>query len=503
MPPTQSRSDRYAPGGKEGRMQGETRSEVERARARPPDWVAEVKRRVGRWADRVGRRWVVAVSGGSDSVGLLHLLNDLAPELGLTLFVAHLDHGSRGDASRRDAAFVSALAGSLGLPFDLGHWRPMRKSHFESDARSARHAWLLAVARDRNATAVALGHTLDDQAETILHRILRGTGPRGLAGMPRIRQLALSPPVFVVRPLIDVSRDSLRIALDARGQAYCEDETNFDLSRTRARIRHELMPRLAAEYNPKVAEALVRLGALAAASSEILEKRWRAWERTAVLLADQRQIAIRCDVLRKLPRFARAEVLRRAWRAAGWPERAMTARHWQRLAGLAGERTPRRIMVPGGIIVGAKKSPDPEHFPLLILERPVDAPEPTRELDPSVELELAVPGRACWAGGVVEAVVEPPAPCDETVDLETLALPLRVRAPRPGDRFQPLGMGGRSASLADFFRSRRVEPELRSIAPLLCDEKGIVWVIGHRIAERVKVTAGTKRTLGLRWKPTS
>src|SRR5262245_24888605 len=143
-----------------------------------------VRRRLGRWRESgLGPGWVVAVSGGSDSVGLLRVLHELAPALDLRLSVAHLDHGVRGDAARADAEFVVALAESLGLPIDLGRWQPSRTAHFEADARRARYAWLDEIAQARGASAVAVGHTRDDQAETILHRILRGTGPHGLAGI--------------------------------------------------------------------------------------------------------------------------------------------------------------------------------------------------------------------------------------------------------------------------------------------------------------------------------
>ena len=148
-------------------------------------WIDRVERRLARWCEQgLGKAWVVAVSGGGDSVGLLRVLHQLAGPLGLRLSVAHLDHGVRGEAARADAAFVAALAGSLGLPFVLGTWQPTRSGHFESDARRARYDWLTEVAHARGASVIAVGHTRDDQAETILHRIIRGTGPRGLAGMP-------------------------------------------------------------------------------------------------------------------------------------------------------------------------------------------------------------------------------------------------------------------------------------------------------------------------------
>ena len=162
-----------------------------------------------------------------------------------------------GFAARRpraDAAFVAELANSLGLPLDLGQWRPARAGHFESDARRARYAWLTQVARARGAAVVAVGHTRDDQAETILHRILRGTGPRGLSGIPARRILATDPELTLVRPLLGVSRRGVREFLTAIGQPFREDETNADLTRTRSRIRYDLLPKLAADYNPQSIE---------------------------------------------------------------------------------------------------------------------------------------------------------------------------------------------------------------------------------------------------------
>src|SRR3954447_11968021 len=247
-----------------------------------PPWIAAVGRRARRW--HRGGAWVVAVSGGGDSVGLLRALHALAPGLGLGLSVAHLDHGARGEAARGDAAFVADLAAALGLPFDLGRWRPGRPGHFEADARRARYAWLVEVARARGASAVAVGHTRDDQAETILHRIVRGTGLRGLAGIPRRRTLAEG--VSLVRPLLGVTRAEVRGYLAAIGQPHRDDDSNDDLSRTRARIRHDLLPRLAREYNPRVAEALVRLGELAGASQHGIETTLAEMERAVVLDAD-------------------------------------------------------------------------------------------------------------------------------------------------------------------------------------------------------------------------
>ena len=173
--------------------------------------------------------------------------------------------------------------GRSDLPFVLGAWQPTRSGHFESDARRARYDWLTEVARVRGASVIAVGHTSDDQAETILHRIIRGTGPRGLAGIPSRRVLSSSPRLTLVRPLLGVSRQEVRDYLAALKQPFREDASNADLSRTRARIRHDLLPKLAAEYNPNVALALVRLGSLASSFEQAIEADLRELERSAVI----------------------------------------------------------------------------------------------------------------------------------------------------------------------------------------------------------------------------
>ena len=431
-------------------------------------------------------------------MGLLCALHQLAPQLGLRLSVAHLDHGVRGEQARADAAFVEDLARRLGLPFDLGHWRPERARHFEADARKARYGWLREIAAARGATAVAVGHTLDDQAETILHRIVRGTGPRGLSGMPRRRALSGDPPIALVRPLLGVSRQAIRVSLEALGQGFHEDDSNADVSRTRARIRHDLLPRLAAGYNPRVAEAIARLGMLAGTSERMMERWLIELEHDVTGLNLRDRVELRRDRLLHLPVFLRAEVLRRVWRRAGWPEAGMSARRWRRLAGMARSGRITNLQVGSGIVLSTT-GPMGRPADGFILERiaAADPAEGVPDVPPAVPLD--VPGLATWGTGRVITVLEPQGPCDETVDLDRVALPLQVRAPVPGDHFVPLGMEGKSTPLNDFFRGRKVAPDERRRTPLLCDAVGIIWVIGHRIAERVKVTEQTRIALGLRW----
>jgi tRNA(Ile)-lysidine synthase len=449
--------------------------------------IAQVRRRVRDYREG---GIVVAVSGGSDSVALLRILHAAATsKSGPALSVAHVDHGARPD-SADDARFVANLAESLGLPFDLATWRPTRIAHFEVEARNARYGLLVEIARSRGAKAVAVGHTRDDQAETILQRLLRGTGPRGLGGMKFARPLGEG--VALIRPLLDVTRLELRAFLERIGQPYREDPSNTDRTRTRNRIRHELLPLLADHYNPQIVDALVRLGRLSAERERDDERRTRLAARRIVKPVEaEGVISLDRDRFRRLSLARRAELLRHVWREAGWPERDMDATRWRRLAKL-GDHSGRRASIGSGVEARS-------HATTFILTRESTQVDDSQEVR---EIALAIPGEVNWPGGRVLSLVNPEMVADETIDLEAITPPLVVRASRPGDRFTPLGMDG-STALNDFFRGRRVHAAERRRVPLVCDAAGIVWVVGHRIADRVRRRAETRRTLGLRWVPES
>ncbi len=460
-------------------------------------WIERIKRPIERSiAHGASRVWVIAVSGGSDSVGLLRVLCEIKEPLKLVLSVAHLDHGVRGEAARADARFVAELAESLDLEVDLARWEPGRAGHFEADARRARYDWLAQVARARGAGVVAVGHTRDDQAETILHRILRGTGPRGLAGIPARRLLAKDPRLLLVRPLLQVWRREIREFLASKRQPFREDQTNAALEGTRSRIRHDLLPKLAAEFNPAVSGALVRLGELSGALARVVEREALAEARSATVTASDDTVVLERGLVQSASRLMRTEILRRVWRRAGWPEGGMSAQRWRRLATLIGRKDEIE-----GQVIGARVEVRSDGL-FVVLRRLPKAQESAACPGLDVEIPLAIPGRTDvpWAGCSVDASTDgfrDPSAC-ELIDFDRVAGELFIRAARAGDRFGPLGMGGRTMPLADFFRGRRVARQTRVQTPLLCDQRGILWVGGHRIAERVKVTDGTKRVLTLR-----
>ncbi|WP_152049270.1 tRNA lysidine(34) synthetase TilS [Tautonia marina] len=462
------------------------------------DPVFAVRHRVrsflGRWRRRTeGSGIVLAVSGGGDSVALLRASCEVAQDLGLRLSVAHLHHGARAEEADRDAQFVSELADRLGLPMDLGHWRPERLAHFEADARQARYGWLLDIARQRSAEAVAVGHTSDDQAETVLHRIIRGTGVRGLAGIPPRRRLAEG--IELIRPLLTTSRDEVRAYLNALGQPWRDDSSNADPNRTRTLIRLEMLPRLAT-INPKVTEALIRLAQSSRDAAREAERQAAGLARAVVVTVEPFEITLRRDRLAGLPRSVRTEILRIVWRRAGWPERAMSSDRWRRMAALV-TRDHGRYAIGAG--VDLLLSPDRVR---LVPQAPVEAP-----VIPPASATLPIPGTEVWADWRIVAEIDPgpEVPSDERIDLDAVdpfldasGAHLVISAPLPGDRFAPLGMGGRSMTLTDFLRGRRIPLADRGRVPVVRDRRGVIWVVGHRIADRVRRTQGTTRLLGLR-----
>ncbi|MGC2618023.1 MAG: tRNA lysidine(34) synthetase TilS, partial [Acidobacteriaceae bacterium] len=213
---------------------------------------------------RAGMRVAVGVSGGADSVALLRTLQEVAPEIGLVLMVAHVEHGIRGAESEGDAEFVCELAERLGVAFAVHRVNTPavareRKLSLEEAARELRYGWFRALLAEGKTDAVATAHTLDDQAETVVHRLVRGAWTEGLGGIHPVVACAGG---VILRPFLEVRRAEIEAWLREMGQAWREDATNADTAFTRNRIRHEVLPQLAG-LNPRVAEQLANLAAIA------------------------------------------------------------------------------------------------------------------------------------------------------------------------------------------------------------------------------------------------
>ena len=318
-----------------------------------------------RFEERLAQAWpasswgrvpvVVAVSGGADSVALLRGLVSLAESDRSMLIAAHFNHRLRPD-SQADADFVSDLCRQFQLRYEFGVARGdlavESAGSIEEAARDARYEFLTGVARRVGARYVATAHTADDQAETVLHRIVRGTGIRGLAGIPASRELV--PGITLVRPLLEFRRIEIVEYLNELGQPYRSDPTNSDERFTRNRIRNALLPMLRNEYNPLVDDSLRRLGMLAEEMSSYVESAANEQLSQCVQFSTH-AASIDLNQLADVPPLIVRTMLRQIWRTQGWPEREMTFERWHELEQLARQTTaagPRTVItLPASIRV--------------------------------------------------------------------------------------------------------------------------------------------------------
>ncbi len=294
---------------------------------------------------RAGQTLLCALSGGPDSVALVHALAVAAPRMGFRVIAAHLDHRLRPD-SGQDAEFCRNLCERLGVSLHMGsadvRLRARRDAQgLESAAREERYAFLEGVARSQSAVAIAVAHTRDDQAETLLLRLLRGSGSSGLGAMRARRGL-------LIRPLLGVSRARVLEHLASHGLTWREDPSNADLSLLRNRVRHELLPLLEARFNPKLRRTLARTAAILAEDAAVLGAQARMLYRSSARRAPA-GISLELAGLRSAPPALGRHVLRVALKRAGGL-RGVAAIHIERLLGLARSKTPsgRSLPLPGG-----------------------------------------------------------------------------------------------------------------------------------------------------------
>ncbi len=447
---------------------------------------------------------LVAVSGGPDSTCLLHLLVRLRQELGIKLHVAHLDHRLRGAESEADATYVAWLAGRLGVPAiierrDVKAYQRQKRISLEEAAREVRYRFLADTAEAIGASCIATGHTLDDQVETILMHIIRGTGTRGLIGLKPLSQWQLNGRKFnIARPLLEVSR---RQTAD-----YCRhhrlmprlDTSNLSLSPLRNRIRQQLVP-LLESYNTSVAEALCRMAAIATDEVAFLDTEVaRLWpgvvtEQVGVIMLDR-------DGFYTLPLALKRHLLRAAIEGLLGSLKDIETRHIEEIIAVLDKPAGKQISLPGGLIFCVEydryllgmETVNTCPYPVIGDEYSINIPGET-EL-PGWQVEAEITGTSFKKGmGLVNN--------DFTacLDLEKSGGDLKVRCREPGDRFQPLGLT-QPKKLNQFMIDARIPRPWRGRVPIVFSPQHIVWLVGYRTDDRVKVTEETKKVLRLEFK---
>jgi tRNA(Ile)-lysidine synthase len=437
-----------------------------------------------------GDRLVVAVSGGVDSMVLLDVLVRLASRLDLRLHVAHIHHGLRGASADRDAALVSTEAARCALPVSVERLAPetrTRGTSVQAWARAVRYARLEAIRRRVRAAWVLTAHNRDDQAETVLLNLLRGAGPRGLAGIPTVRER-------ILRPFLAVSRAEIESYAAARSVRFREDPSNRSAAYRRNRIRRQLLPMLTREYNPRVVEALAALATQAREDDDALTSEATALG-AAALRARGPAVEVSVRALSTAPPAVARRLFQEAFRRAAVGKHGLTRRHLAALTLLAARGGD--VLLPGGLRAWASaRSVWIGPGARTTAHRPApDARPACRGARPALRLP---PGRwVAWDPGGCSVRVRRVTggdirlsrrdPCREILHAKVLDEPLRLRAWHAGDRFRPLGLRGRK-KLQDFFVDAKIPREARARVPLLVAGDRIAWVVGHRIADEFRWT---------------
>jgi tRNA(Ile)-lysidine synthase len=447
--------------------------------ALPRDCLRQSVERHGLWVR--GARVLAAVSGGSDSVAMLFLLRELAEAGEITLVgLAHLHHRIRPDADD-DEAFCRALGTRLGLPVEVGETdvpalARERRCSIEAAGRTARYRFLEHAAERTGAGHVAVAHTRDDQAETVLLRVMRGSGSRGLRGILPMRGR-------IVRPLLECSRAALQAYLAAQGEPWREDASNAELATPRNRVRHELLPYIRAHFTPGIDVVLARTAEVAreeeAFMAGLADEAFRR-----VVRVEPSGVAIETSPFGALPAALRRRVARQALETA----------EGTRSYGLEEVRAVVETCMHGG---------PPRDLPGVRMERSGSGvvllikAHPANEVQALGPCPLEVPGEA-WldeaGAGITAALASegaapvPPRRDVALVDASRIVWPLRVRSRRPGDSLRPCGLGGRK-KLQDLFVDRKVPRVERDRVPVVVDALDrVVWVAGHALDEAFRVT---------------
>jgi tRNA(Ile)-lysidine synthase len=443
---------------------------------------------------------LVAVSGGQDSVCLLHVLKSLQSTFGINLHVAHLNHLLRGNESASDAVYVAELAISLGIPATIGQrdvraYQKKQGISLEEAAREVRYSFLTEVAAAIGADRVAVGHTLDDNVETILLHLVRGTGTRGLRGLqPATRWQSLEKELTVVRPLLEVRRDETAEYCSSHQLQPCLDSTNLSLTPLRNRVRLELLP-LLKSYNPQVIEALLRTARIAGDDIAYLEKEAdRLWRRVASRQGET--IVLDRKALLKLHSSLQRYLLRLSIENVVGNLKDIEARHIEGLMQALNKPAGKQISLPYGLVFTID-------YDRYLLGRNPLALTPFLVLDG--EHLIKIPGKTVIPGWCIQASIIKP---DESTsaddnfigyfDYSRVEEKLIVRSRKCGDRFQPLGME-EMKKVGEFMIDARIPRDWRGRIPITCDKEKVLWVVGYRIDERVKVTEDTKLVLRLKF----
>lgn len=447
-----------------------------------------------------GASVLVAVSGGADSICLLHLLADLQEEWGLSLCVVHVEHGLRGEESERDARFVEEVAAGLSLPFHLGRVDVKGLAQetglsIQEAARSLRYRFFKEAREKTRADLLATAHTADDQAEELLMRLIRGSGLPGLRGITAERE------GWIVRPLLAFTREEIVTYLSERGIPWVEDSSNAKPGYLRNRVRAELLPLIKTRFNPSFCRTAERITQILADEDDYLEDMARRVFEEACVKKGDGACVLEIKGLDEIHPAIRRRVFRRAVQEAGLMSGSLRFAHLETFDRIVTGKAPGAWMpLPGGgrverrygrILVLKEKG---ERIPCAVREVLVSGPGIWA--DPAGSGHVEVMRTSCPASFQAQEVE----PFSRTLWITDKAdlFPFVMRTRLTGDRFRPIGMAS-SVKLKDFFIARKVPRALRDRIPLLVRDGEVICVCGVEVSEEYRVPAGAGEAVSIRW----
>ena len=454
---------------------------------------------------RAGDTVLVGVSGGPDSVALVHILLDLAPKFSFQVAIAHLNHGLRRDESARDEAFVVSLAEQLDLRVhverqDVRRYQKKFRLSLEEAARQVRYRFYDAIASKFGYEKIALGHHSDDNAELILMYLLRGSGPLGLSGIPPLRDAK------IIRPLIDIKRTEIMDYVAVKSLDCVVDSSNRDSQYLRNRVRNRLLPELKAEYNPKLVESLNRLASILHAEERWIESLIQPIFEKVIVFEKPGRIGFDISQLNQQNIAVRRRLIRKAVFKVKGNLRRMAFVHVEAALKLAQKAAasgaldlPDRIRIyrQNDVLTISAEAQNLRH---VASSAPVPStPDYAYRLCKTGEIFIEEAALKIRFSEITQKRTSDWRPCGQGMrtvylDMDKIRFPLVIRNFRPGDRFSPLGMNGRQ-KLSKFFIDHKVSRAERKKCPILLSRNEIVWVVGHRLDNAVKIGAQTRRIL--------
>ena len=448
---------------------------------------------------------LVSVSGGPDSVALLHVVLKLSDMFSLKLGIAHLNHTLRGQESDNDALFVESMARKLNLPFylskkDVRKYQANNRLSLEDAARRVRYSFFRETAEHYDFDKIAIGHHSDDNAELVLMNILRGSGHKGISGISPIRKISDSKQ-FIIRPLIKLTRADILFFLKEQQLEYVIDTSNYDTIMLRNRIRYNLIPELKKSYNPRVPEALNRLSAIVRDEEKWIDALINSIFEKNNQFRNKNKIGLSIVGIESIDIAALRRVLRQAVRIIKGDLKSITFAHINSIINLLKNGSSSwNLDLPAGIriqrsyrtlFISKEQKIRRKLLPLFVymIQQPESGSSFLLLLD-KLDINMKFT--------VVESVSAADL-CNHRkktafFDMDILNFPLMVRNLMPGDRFRPLGCNG-TQKVKKYFINKKVPRQDRACTPVLLNRDRIIWLAGYQLDESAKIKDSTVKAL--------